>query len=82
MFYSTQLALLMQYVGWNKAKIAGVSMVSSERIPFGCHSKTSHQGGGIAVNFAQAYPYLVDGQVALIAPVGLLSVSKPVVRRL
>lgn len=27
--YTTQLALLLQYVGWNKADIVGVSMVSS-----------------------------------------------------
>lgn len=29
--YVTQLALLMQYVGWNKANIVGVSMVCAPR---------------------------------------------------
>jgi pimeloyl-ACP methyl ester carboxylesterase len=55
--YATQLALLMQHIKWDNAKIAGLSM-----------------GGGIAAYFTQAFPWLVDGKVALLASSGLMQV--------
>ncbi|ELU42630.1 alpha/beta hydrolase family domain-containing protein [Rhizoctonia solani AG-1 IA] len=55
--YITQLALLMQYVGWKKARIVGLSMV---------------RGGGIAAAFAAKFPWLVDSNVGLIASVGVM----------
>jgi len=53
--HSTQLALLLQYLGWNSpgACIVGLSM-----------------GGSIAAMFAAQYPWLVDGKVVFLASVG------------
>ncbi|KZV78343.1 alpha/beta-hydrolase [Exidia glandulosa HHB12029] len=54
--YTTQLALLLQHLKWPKAKVVGLSMASCT----------------ITAAFAADHPHLVDGHIALIAPVGLM----------
>lgn len=73
--YATQLALLMQHIQWNKAAIAGVSMVGATPLLFRIDSLRGVQGGGIAAAFNTYFPDLVDDKVALIAPAGLIEVS-------
>ncbi|KAF8308801.1 alpha/beta-hydrolase [Clavulina sp. PMI_390] len=61
--YTSQLALIMQHAGWEKARVIGLSM-----------------GGAIAAGFAAQFPHLVDGDVALLAPAGNFTSTKPIGR--
>ncbi|KAG8932208.1 hypothetical protein FRC01_000130 [Tulasnella sp. 417] len=77
MFYTLEVALLMQHLGWEKAHIVGMSMVGvwGSDAPhwqdqYNLYSVT--QGGPIACAFAVNFPKLVDGKVALLAPAGLM----------
>ena len=73
--YATQLALLMQHVKWEKAYVAGLSMVRLSQAPDGVmYAECMPQGGGIATAFSTWFPQLVDGKVALIASAGLIQV--------
>ncbi|KAI0083372.1 Alpha/Beta hydrolase protein [Irpex rosettiformis] len=58
--YTTQLALLLQYLGpaWGKVSVVGISM-----------------GGGIAAAFCVQFPHLVTGKVALLAAAGVIEAS-------
>lgn len=71
--YTVQLALLMQHLRWDKAIVAGVSMVRSPRTPLRA-VLTFLQGGGIAATFTAQFPHLVDDKVVLIACAGLVEV--------
>ena len=73
--YATQLALLMQHVKWEKAYVAGLSMVRLLQAPKRMmYAECMPQGGGIATAFSTWFPQLVDGKVALIASAGLIQV--------
>ena len=65
----------MQHVKWEKASVAGLSMVRLcvERM-YALDADVKLQGGGIAVAFSTWFPQLVDGKVALIASAGLIQV--------
>lgn len=78
--YVTQLALLMDHIGWEKAAIFGASVVRG--ISCSCSSLppliiflSNDQGGGIAVAFAARFSQKVDGKVGFIASCGVMSVS-------
>lgn len=74
--YTTQLALLLQYVGWTKTNVAGVSMVRTcSHLTAACQL-TFHQGGSIAAAFSVQFPHLVTGDIALIATAGVVQVRK------
>ncbi|TFY71975.1 hypothetical protein EVG20_g1011 [Dentipellis fragilis] len=77
--YATQLALLMQHINWDKAFVAGVSMVSillSRPDRFVPDLRASNlKGGGIAAAFSQQFPQLVEDKVVLIASAGLMEPS-------
>lgn len=74
--YTTQLALLLQYLGWRSANVVGVSMASSLSSPLSTRDVLSVlQGGAIASAFHADFPYLVDRKVALISPAGALEAA-------
>jgi pimeloyl-ACP methyl ester carboxylesterase len=75
--YTTQLALLMQYLNWSKAHIAGVSMVrQTDFREIHTFVHVSWQGGAIGTAFYEQFPYLVDDKVALLAPTGTMETSE------
>ena len=74
--YTTQLALLMQHVKWERAHVTGLSMVSVLKCCLFTLSSEGIEtkGGGIATAFAASFPDLVTGKVVLIASTGLMEV--------
>lgn len=77
--FVTQLALLLQFVGWQKSAIVGFSMV--RLVPALRVDRklllilATWQGGGIASAFTASLPHLVDGKVVFIASAGIPNVS-------
>lgn len=74
--YVTQLALLMQYLGWDKTHVVGLSMVCllylyCRRVFKG---EINVQGGGIGAAFCDQFPHLVSGKLALLASTGIVEV--------
>lgn len=73
---STQLALLLQYVGWSSTDVIGFSMV---RPLHDYHHvlmlNIASQGGAIAAAFSVSFPHLIRNNVVLMSAVGVMVVS-------
>ena len=72
--YITQLALLMQHVKWDKAVVAGLSMVCASTSYGFSLSLLLDQGGSIAAAFTANFPDLVEDRAIVISSAGLIQV--------
>lgn len=73
--YTTQLVLLLQKVGWQRANVVGVSLGGKTTTflydIYDNADKHMHFPGGIATSFTAFYPEIVN-KLVLIAPAGLM----------
>lgn len=70
-----QLALLLQYIHWDRTDVVGFSMVSRNAQVILKVLTRDLQGGAIAASFASMFPHLVAQNVVFVASAGLIEVG-------